>query len=124
MPYKDKSYYYKTKRKILYYYEELFQTSRIQSISEIANELGISKSSVANFISSIYHGPNIEGKFSRIDLYILLCTKFGSSSPYLDDQRFLMEKIERRRLLVNSVREFAKIQAEKDAEELHSSKQR
>lgn len=72
---------------IVQYYEELFEKMEINSIPEIASNLGFSEEIIRHFLKVTYDGPKNDGSFSEIDLKILLCTKFGKGSPYFEDQQ-------------------------------------
>lgn len=77
----------RTCHEVVNYYNELFCNFEVQTISEIAEFLNIGKSTLRIALSKIYHGPKSDGTFSKIDIQILVCTKFGPTSPYLEDQQ-------------------------------------
>lgn len=78
---------------VIGHYQDLYDTLEVQSIPEIAAIIGVDKETVRSVLKIIYDGPKADGSFSKRDLMILLCTRFGNGSPYLEDQQ--NEKIQR-----------------------------
>lgn len=81
------------------YYDKLFNNYEFKTISEISKDLDIDPKTLRLYLKALYTGKNCDGKYSRISLQILLCTKFVSSSPYYDDQQELMDVIKRRQIV-------------------------
>lgn len=91
------------------YYKDLYENFEIKTIPEIAIDLCINGVTVRRILETIYNGKNVDGSFSNMDLMILLCTKFGNKSPYLDDQQD--EKIQRlikRRKIIHELKSSIK----------------
>ena len=88
-----------TKYAILYYYKELYENFEMKSTVEIGEELGITDETVRKFLSTMILEPDSHGKFSDIATMILLCTRFGSTSPYTQYQKLLDKEIAHRRLV-------------------------
>ncbi len=76
-----------------------------ETISEIANRLGYSESTIRRFINSIDTSKNINGEFSDLYKSILLYTKFRTNSVHYTDQRELESKVkyEKVKKLVRSI---------------------
>lgn len=86
---------------IIDYYNYLFKIYDVKSIMEIAEELEISPQTLRIYLEKLYTGKNVDGKYSKISLQILLCTKFNSSSPYYKDQQELSVVIKKREIVKN-----------------------
>ena len=82
---------------ILEYYKDLYRNYEIQTIPEVANNLGLSYATLKNFWKNAYSGPN-NGKFNAVDKMILLCTKFINNCQYKEDQKLLKKEIIQRQL--------------------------
>lgn len=78
---------------VIGHYQDLYDNLEVQSTTEIATIIGVDGDTIRKVLELIYDGPKSDGTFSKRDLMILLCTKFGSSSPYLEDQN--REEIQR-----------------------------
>lgn len=81
------------------YYDKLFNNYEFKTISEISEDLDINPKTLRLYLKALYTGKNCDGKYSKISLQILLCTKFVSNSPYYDDQQELMDVIKRRQIV-------------------------
>ena len=81
------------------YYDKLFNNYEFKTISEISEDLDINPKTLRLYLRALYTGKNCDGKYSKISLQILLCTKFVSNSPYYDDQQELMDVIKRRQIV-------------------------
>lgn len=84
---------------IVNYYCELYNNYEMKTIPDMADELEISATSLRNYIEMMYNGKNINGKYSKISLMILLCTKFKSTSQYFDAQQELSSIIKKREIV-------------------------
>lgn len=85
-----------TKCHILNYYRKLYINFDRKRVSEIASDCDIHETSLRNFFDIAIHEPNLKGEFDSISELVLLCTIFGSSSPYLPIQKLLSNKIKKR----------------------------
>ncbi len=93
------------KTRIIGYYKELYDNLEMQSTVEIAEELRINVSTVRKFLATINYGINSEGNFNDVAKIVLLCTKFGVGSPYIQYQRLLHQEI-RYRKISKSIRDY------------------
>lgn len=87
-----------TKCYILNYYKNLYINFDMKRVGEIAVDCDMHESSIRNFFDIAIKEPNSKGEFDPVTEMILLCTKFGSSSPYRENQKLLSEKIRRRKI--------------------------
>ena len=83
---------------VIEYYDKLFNNYEFKTISEISEDLDINPKTLRLYLKALYTGKNCDGRYSKISLRILLCTKFVSRSPYYDDQQELMWIIKRRQI--------------------------
>lgn len=81
------------------YYDMLFNNYEFKTISEISEDLDINPKTLRLYLKALYTGKNCDGKYSKISLQILLCTRFVSKSPYYDDQQELIDVINRRQIV-------------------------
>lgn len=88
----------KTRRMIIEHYIDLYNKLGMQSIPEIAGELEIGEATLRLYLDKMYEEKNCYGKYSKLSLIILLCTKLTSSSPYYKDQQKLKPIIKRRQI--------------------------
>lgn len=72
---------------VIWHYQDLYDNLEVQSIPEIADIIGVNNETIRKVLEIIYDGPKMNGTFSKIDSMILLCTKFGNCSKYLEDQQ-------------------------------------
>lgn len=84
---------------IMDYYEYLFKTFEVKSVSEIAEALEIHPKTLRVYLEKLYTGKNSYGKYSKISLRILLCTKFSTQSLYYEDQKELRPIIKKREIV-------------------------
>lgn len=81
------------------YYNDLFNNYEFKTVSEISDELDISLITLRLSLKTLYTGKNCYGKYSKISLQILLCTKFVPHSPYYNDQQELKAIIKKRQIV-------------------------
>lgn len=84
---------------IIDYYKYLYINYDVKSVSEIANDLEVSCETIRRYIEVLYDGKNMYGKYSKISLMILLCTKFGNKSPYYNAQKELSNILKKREIV-------------------------
>ena len=84
---------------IIDYYNELYNNFDMKSIPKMAEELEIGESTLRLYLDKMYTGKNSDGKYSKISLRILLCTKFGTQSSYYEDQQELISIIKKREIV-------------------------
>lgn len=88
----------KKRRMIIEHYIDLYNKLGMQSIPEIADELEIGESTLRLYLEKMYKEKNCDGKYSKLSLIILLCTKLTASSPYYNDQQELNPIIKKRQI--------------------------
>lgn len=88
----------KTRRMIIEHYIDLYNKLGMQSIPEIADKLEIGEATLRLYLDKMYEEKNCYGKYSKLSLIILLCTKLTASSPYYKDQQELKPIIKRRQI--------------------------
>lgn len=92
---------------VIGHYQDLYDNLEVQSIPEIADIIGVDKDTIRKVLEIIYNGPKANGTFSKIDIMILLCTKFGNGSKYLEDQnREEIQRVIKRRSMIKQLREL------------------
>lgn len=82
-----------TVKDVLRYYDKLYANYEMKTIPEIANDLNVDQGVIRKSLAAFYQGIRADGKISFKDLKVLLCTRFGGGSPYLEDQK--NDKIQR-----------------------------
>lgn len=83
---------------IIDYYNDLYNTFDMKTIPEMASELEIGEATLRLYLDKMYEEKNCYGKYSKLSLIILLCTKLTASSPYYKDQQELKPIIKRRQI--------------------------
>lgn len=94
----------KTLYMVIEYYDYLFNNYEFKTVREMANELEIHEKTLRRYISVLYSGKNSDGKYSKISIEILLCTRFNSTSPYYENQKEFSNII-KRRMIVKTLKE-------------------
>lgn len=84
---------------IIDYYNDLYNNFDMKTIPKMAEELEMGESTLRLYLDKMYTGKNSEGKYSKISLRILLCTKFGTHSSYYEDQQELSSIIKKRAIV-------------------------
>lgn len=92
---------------IIDYYDYLFNNYEFKTISEMAAELEIHEKTLRRYISILYAEKNSDGKYSKISIQILLCTRFYSASPYYENQQEFSSII-KRRMIVKTLKDKEK----------------
>lgn len=83
---------------IIDYYNDLYNTFDMKTIPEMASELEIGESTLRLYLEKMYKEKNCDGKYSKLSLQILLCTKFVPNSPYYKAQQELNHIIKKRQI--------------------------
>ena len=83
---------------IIDYYNDLYNTFDMKTIPEMASELEIVESTLRLYLEKMYKEKNCDGKYSKLSLQILLCTKFVPNSPYYKAQQELNPIIKKRQI--------------------------
>ena len=81
------------------HYESLYEALEVESIPQIAAQLEMEPETLRLYLKKLYTEKNNDGKYSRISLLILLCTKLTANSPYYEEQQELRDKIKRREIV-------------------------
>lgn len=81
---------------VIEYYNDLYINFEMKTIPEMAEELEMGISTLRLYIESMYKEKNSDGKYSKISMMILLCTRFGTNSPHYKEQQELRSIIKKR----------------------------
>lgn len=84
---------------IIDYYNDLYNNFDMKTVPEMARELEIGESTLRLYLDKMYKEKNCDGKYSKLSLLILLCTKFVPNSPYYKDQQELSLIIKKRQIV-------------------------
>lgn len=83
---------------IIDYYNDLYDNFDMKTIPKMASELEIGESTLRLYLEKMYKEKNCDGKYSKLSLQILLCTKFVPNSPYYKAQQELNPIIKKRQI--------------------------
>ena len=99
---------------ILSFYLELIQTDEIMSVPEIAKELEVNATTIRRFIDRIKDLSSVRcsGKehefYSKLYDQIMIHTKFLSQSNRYVEQQEIIERINKRKIIVSLVKQKTK----------------
>ena len=95
---------YNLKKKLVYYYKELYENYETKTVYEIATELNVHHKIIYTFINICYQAPINENGYSTLMTLIMLCTKFDSSSQFYEEQQENFGELIRKRAILKEVK--------------------
>lgn len=95
---------HEVEERILYYYQELYNNYEMKTVPEMAEELGVSASTIYKFLNANCATFNDVKEYPLTLVMIMTCTKFGNKSHYYFEQKEKFSEIIKKRDMIKNIK--------------------